>query len=51
MVTRESHFSVKKSMLFLVASAEKKVKSLEHEPKTKESKNKHTAFSIIVFSF
>lgn len=50
-VIRESHFPVKKSMVFLLASAEKNVKTLEHEPKTKESKGKHTKFNIIGFNF
>lgn len=51
MVIREPHFSVKKNMLFLLANAEKNMKTLEPEPKTKESKDKHTEFSIIVFIF
>ena len=51
MVIRESSFSVKESMLFLLASAEKNRKTLECEPKTEESKGKHTEFDILVFNF
>lgn len=50
-VTRQSHFSVPKNMLFLLASAEKNVKTLKCEPKTKESKCKHTEFKVVGFNF